>query len=95
MEKKLFAHYVWNAGILLAELVGGQTRLRDEAQRRREERKAKFHDPPSSPSIGEAAEESVRLEAELWGHDWSVAGESTIELGAGPLPLLSFLAYPC
>ena len=74
-EHKLFAQYVWNAGVLLAELIGGQTRLHDEAQRRQEYRRVKQHDLPS--------DESIRLETELWRHDWSVAGESVIEIGAG------------
>lgn len=50
-ERRLFSHYLWNAGVLMAERVSGQRMLSD----------------------GERDE-------------WSVEGQSVLELGAGAMP---------
>ena len=75
-ERRLFAHYVWNAGILLSELVAG----------RRE------WDLEGSGEVGEQDGEGegagkevgrIRQSVEFKVYSWSVKGETVLELGAG------------
>ena len=85
-EQGLYAHFVWNAAVLLAELIGGAGRLRREAARRRAERAAS-----SSLLSNDDA-----LEAAFWARNWDVTGTSVIELGAGVFsPLTSQPAASC
>ncbi|MCJ1307113.1 hypothetical protein MMC25_000759 [Agyrium rufum] len=57
-NRRLFAHYVWNSGIQMAEFIGGATSR------------------SSSDVNGNAGEMSEVV-------DWSVNGETVLELGAG------------
>jgi hypothetical protein len=72
VERMKFAHYLWNAGVLMAELVGGREReTENEGQEEEEWGRRVFADGK-----------------EWWVEDneekqWDVEGETVIELGAG------------
>jgi nicotinamide N-methyltransferase len=79
-QRRKFAHYLWNAGIFTAELVGG----------RKEEHGVDRDRDSGFFGMGEKNEE------EQWGKDewwvdreeeklWTVKGETVLELGAGTL----------
>lgn len=76
-ERKLFAHYLWNAGVWLAEQVAADGIGTDE-----------HVNAGYGSKNGGAVDESSEALA-----DWSVKGETVLELGAGAhrLPLI---AYP-
>lgn len=78
-ERTKFAHYLWNAGVLMSELVGGREHERDEREEKRD-------------SLQETEDEAWgkrSFEKREWWLDeeeekkWSVKGESVLELGAG------------
>ncbi|KAH7136079.1 hypothetical protein B0J11DRAFT_480318 [Dendryphion nanum] len=76
-ERTKFAHYLWNAGVLVGELVGGRPgghpRGRGEDGDREEEEEER--------GTGEGIDGWwIREEEEKW---WSVKGERVLELGAG------------
>lgn len=82
-ERTKFAHYLWNAGVLMGELVAGRdTGQRDEDIERRRD---------SYDVEGDEEEWGVRKFAEgtKWWLTpeeeelWSVNGEKVLELGAG------------
>lgn len=70
-QRRKFAHYLWNAGVLMGELVGGRPNV-DEASAR-----------------GNADEDENGWKNGEWWIDeeeekqWSVRGETVLELGAG------------
>jgi nicotinamide N-methyltransferase len=79
-QRRKFAHYLWNAGILVAELVGG----------RKEQHECDMDGDSGFFGMEEKDEEEdcgkekwwvVREEEALW----SVKGEIVLELGAGAL----------
>lgn len=70
-ERRKMAHYLWNAGVLMAELVGG--RLGDE------------RDAPSGAVIDEGWQKGAWWVGKDEEKSWSVDGETVIELGAGAL----------
>jgi hypothetical protein len=73
-QRRKFAHYLWNAGVLMGELVGGRPTGKDgEAE-----------------SKGRDDDEDGWKNGEWWvdeedGKRWSVEGETVLELGAGGL----------
>ena len=75
-QRRKFAHYLWNAGILMAELVGGrpgENRARD-----------------SGVGIESISEHEAWKDGEWWTSReeeelWSVRGQRVLELGAGAL----------
>jgi hypothetical protein len=76
-QRRKFAHYLWNAGVLMGELVGGRPR-EDDGE---EEGKGQ--------GGGDGVEDGWR-NGEWWvdGEEekrWSVEGETVLELGAGGL----------
>jgi len=72
-ERRKFAHYLWNAGVLMAELVGGRMRVdADEAEGR--------HTRDGDEERWEDGEWWMSEEEE---RAWSVEGEQVLELGAG------------
>lgn len=70
-QRRKFAHYLWNAGVLMGELVGGRpnTNNRDSAS---------FEDRDDEG--WKDGEWWLKKEEEK---DWSVEGETVLELGAG------------
>ncbi|KAL1600730.1 hypothetical protein SLS60_007118 [Paraconiothyrium brasiliense] len=72
-QRRKFAHYLWNAGILLAELFGGRPSPSDY----------------SAHEVSDVWGEESRWAAGEWWTDeeeeraWSVKGERVLELGAG------------
>jgi hypothetical protein len=85
-ERQLFAHYVWNASFVLAECIGkgwwweGLVKGEEEEGKDGEERRRR----------GEKGE--VKGGARLRREDWSVQGESVLELGAGMFSFLIFFS---
>jgi len=79
-QRRKFAHYLWNAGILVAELIGG-----------RKEQDEFDGDRDSGVFSMEEKNEEERCGEEKWWVDrkeevlWSVKGETVLELGAGAL----------
>lgn len=82
-ERRKFAHYLWNAGVLMGELVGGK---KDE-----NEGNGKGSGVWMEGSKEEAEEEEI---PDAWGAGrwwvsegeeklWGVTGETVLELGAG------------
>ncbi|QDS73690.1 hypothetical protein FKW77_003025 [Venturia effusa] len=75
-ERTKFAHYLWNAGVLMSELVGGRGRerdgKRDSLQESDEEAWGKRTFKTGEWWLAEHEEEK-----------WSVKGERVLELGAG------------
>jgi hypothetical protein len=69
-QRQKMAHYLWNAGVLMAELVGG--RPEDVAAR----------DVDEGADGWKSGEWWVNKDEEK---SWSVEGETVIELGAGAL----------
>lgn len=73
-QRRKFAHYLWNAGILMAELVGGRPRPNDE---------------DGILEVNDVWSEESRWKDGRWWTDgdeeqtWSVKGERVLELGAG------------
>ena len=76
-ERDLFAHYVWNASMLFGELIGGRRgglkEWREASVEARESADGEDRDRRVDDMLQRAFEE----------YDWSVAGESVLELGAG------------
>jgi hypothetical protein len=71
-HRRKFAHYLWNAGILMAELIGGNPDVRGEHNR----------------DSGVAMVEEDIAQDKWWVTEeeekaWSVRGETVLELGAG------------
>jgi nicotinamide N-methyltransferase len=68
-QRRKFAHYLWNAGVLMGELVAGRGG------------EVKYGDEEREENLGEGGwwvgEEEARC--------WSVEGEKVLELGAGAL----------
>lgn len=79
-ERSKFAHYVWNAGILMGELVGGRIEgIRCEGNKEEKEKLEK-EDQWGVRCFGDEGTWWLsRAEEEAW----SVKGESVLELGAG------------
>ena len=75
-ERTKFAHYLWNAGVLMSELVGGRGKERDG--------KRDSHQETDDEAWGKR-----KFEREDWWLNeteekkWSVEGERVLELGAG------------
>ena len=74
-ERKKFAHYLWNAGVLMGEMVGGRGTGRVEDGESRD----------SGVWMREGEED---VKSGWWTSDeeeklWSVRGETVLELGAG------------
>lgn len=92
-ERRLFAHYVWNAGVLLGELVGqagkgagrgkdvGEEVEREGNVRKEEDRLAEGEEGDGTGRI--ETDEDSRAAKSFWARNWSVRGESVLELGAG------------
>lgn len=72
-QRRKFAHYLWNAGVLMGELVGGRpdTNSRDSGS---------FED--KDEEVWKDGEWWLKKEEEK---HWSVEGETVLELGAGGL----------
>ena len=70
-ERTKFANYLWNASVLMAELIGGRSRASGETTR--EEEWGSRHFAENKDWWLEEPEEKK----------WSVKGEKVIELGAG------------
>jgi nicotinamide N-methyltransferase len=68
-QRRKFAHYLWNAGVLVGELVGGRPEYEETGDREREE------------NLGEGGWWMGKEE----GEKWNVKGEKVLELGAGAL----------
>lgn len=81
-QRRKFAHYLWNAGILMAELLCGRV----EDSRERERDSGAFE-----KDRGDGHEDGGGWkDAEWWTSKeeekmWSVQGETVLELGAGAL----------
>lgn len=83
VERRKFAHYLWNAGVLMGELVGGRVQEKDGEGR------------DSGVWVREAEEdEDGNEDGSAWGSQrwwvseeeeklWRVNGETVLELGAG------------
>ena len=71
-QRRKFAHYLWNAGILMAELVSGRSK---------EKRDSGVMNDGEDGQWGKEKWWISREEERLW----SVEGESVLELGAGTL----------
>lgn len=74
-QRRKFAHYLWNAGILMAEFVGGSGRTEIEEDK-------------SKDGGVLSAEEDGWKDGEWWTSKeeerlWGVEGETVLELGAG------------
>lgn len=74
-ERRKFAHYLWNAGVLMGELVGGQ---------------AKDSDAPVADVVKVIQQDEGWEAGEWWlneeeARQWNVEGETVLELGAGGL----------
>ncbi|KAF2648648.1 hypothetical protein K491DRAFT_783913 [Lophiostoma macrostomum CBS 122681] len=67
-ERRKFAHYLWNAGVLMAELIGGRPSTSEMAENLVEE---------------DGADDQEWWIGEAEGTLWSVRGETVLELGAG------------
>lgn len=76
-ERTKFAHYLWNAGVLMSELIGGRDHERNE--KRDSHRAAEDEDWGKRKFLGE--EDWWLSESEE--QKWSVKGEKVLELGAG------------
>ena len=72
-ERKLFAHYVWNAGILLSELIAGRKKWETDGTGGLE------IEGGTAGDEGTCNEQMVGFRQ----YDWSVKGETVLELGAG------------
>jgi len=81
VERRKFAHYLWNAGVLVAELVGGRVRENEGEGR-------------DSGIWVRGSKEDLNDVEEGWGSKrwwvsdeeerlWRVNGETVLELGAG------------
>lgn len=75
-QRRKFAHYLWNAGVLMGEVVGG--RAEEKAEQAEDE------------AIAGDDEDEGWKNGEWWmSRDdegrWSVQGEAVLELGAGAL----------
>jgi hypothetical protein len=72
-QRRKFAHYLWNAGILMAELIGGRPKQEENG----------------AHAVNEVwGEQSRWRDGEWWTSEeeegkWSVKGETVLELGAG------------
>ena len=78
-ERSKFAHYVWNAGVLMGEVVGGRAAgIRVEGDEGKEEIEKEERWGVRSFG-GEMSWWFSRTEEERW----SVKGEKVLELGAG------------
>lgn len=71
-ERRKFAHYLWNAGILVAEFIGGRVE----------------HDKGANDVEGRYAEWERWKEGRWWLNDeeerkWNMKDETVLELGAG------------
>lgn len=70
-QRRKFAHYLWNAGILMAEMVGGRP-----AQRKEDRDSGVFMEEEAEAEKGWwLSEEEEKL--------WNLQGETVLELGAG------------
>jgi len=79
-ERSKFAHYVWNAGVLMGEVVGGPVAgTRSEGDKEEKEELEKEEQWGVRCFGGERSWWLSRTEEE----GWSVKGESVLELGAG------------
>ena len=91
-ERGLFAHYVWNAGVMLAELIArGKGGFRAEVEVKGEvngESEQGTRDYGTEEGVwGEKGrremEERSTLQRDFEEYDWSVQGHRVLELGAG------------
>ena len=71
VERRKFAHYVWNASILIGELIGGKP---EEISWRNSASKLLISDQDTSSQWWLSEEEQ---------RTWAVTGENVLELGAG------------
>lgn len=82
-QRRKFAHYLWNAGVLVGELVGGRPAAEGNGDGEKEEKEN-----------GEVVVKRVQEEEDKWGEGrwwlsveeealWRVKGEKVLELGAG------------
>lgn len=72
-QRRKFAHYLWNAGILVAELVGGREKCRDGGG-----------DRDSAVYLHRGEDSCAWWVDEVEEMLWSVQDETVLELGAGP-----------
>lgn len=77
-DRRLFAQYLWNAGVLMAEIVSGNVGL-DESR------------STLSDAVGDGDGGKIPLTGTMMRKrdedDWNVFGETVLELGAGEIPL--------
>jgi len=79
-ERSKFAHYVWNAGVMMGELVGGRMAvIRGEGDKEGKEEMEKEEQRGVRCFEGERSWWLTRAEEE----GWSVKGKRVLELGAG------------
>jgi hypothetical protein len=93
VERRKFAHYLWNAGVLMGELVGGRGRDTDGEVRDNGAwvRGAREGGGAKEVGTGEAdtEEEGAGWDIDRWWVSeaeeelWKVEGETVLELGAG------------
>lgn len=81
-ERAKFAHYLWNAGVLMSELVGGPVQQGEE--RGVKEKRDSLQDEEQEEDWGRRKFEK----GEWWLEEteekkWRVKGERVLELGAG------------
>ena len=79
-ERRKFAHYLWNAGVLMGEFVGGRGEGREGLMGGRGEK--------GKGGGGDCEEEKEKEEKGWWldaeeEERWCVEGETVLELGAG------------
>lgn len=84
-QRRKFAHYLWNAGVLMGEVVGGRPEKEDDKGERGVEGGKEGGDKEV-----EGDEDDGWKNGEWWlskeeESDWSVRGEKVLELGAGAL----------
>ena len=86
-ERGLFSHYVWNAGLLMAECAGwgkwgfmrqAEVELNGVGKKSDGERV-----PDGSGEREEEEEERSELQRQFENYEWIVKGERVLELGAG------------
>lgn len=87
-ERNKFAHYLWNAGVLMGELVGGRGevggRVIEEGARGEERGRV----TKESNINGAGCMEDFRASGWWWVNEeeagkWNVEGQAVLELGAG------------
>jgi EEF1A N-terminal glycine/lysine methyltransferase len=76
-ERTKFAHYLWNAGVLMSELIGGRDNKRNE---KRDGHQVLEEEDWGRRKFSKGEDWWLSEQEE---RNWSVKGETVLELGAG------------